>query len=132
MSAGRKKRLYGGVWAVVFIAAASTPLVYADGVSSLSEVAKSQEAMQRILDTETKTFRAVREAVASGVLREGLTQDEISGEYGDPVAVVSEKDAEVWVYKPSYATYFDKNKIRLRFNEKKVLESIERVQGRED
>jgi len=99
---------------------------YGDGLGSLSKVGKSQDAMVRVLNKETKTYRAVKKAVETGKIKEGHLQDSILDKYGEPVVVLKEYDnIEKWVYKPGHATYFDSTKIYLFFGADKKLKKIE-------
>ena len=99
--------------------------IYAEGLSTLAEVGKSQEAMQKALDKETKSFEAIKKAIEKDVIKNGVSQDVIKKRYGNPVVILPDKQyTERWVYKPGYASWFGGIKIYLFFNGGKKLVGI--------
>lgn len=102
-----------------------TARIHAEGLSTLAEVGKDQAAMQKALDEETKSFRAIRKAIEKGTINKGESQDAIKRSYGEPVIILPDKKHdEKWIYKPGYASWFDGIKIYLYFDSDKKLEGI--------
>jgi len=98
---------------------------YAEGLSTLAKVGKSQDAMARALNEETKQFKDLKDAIERGAIKKGESQEEIKARYGEPVIAIAGKDnTEKWVYKPGYATWFDGIKIYLFFDSDKKLHEI--------
>ena len=99
---------------------------YADALGTLIDVGKSQSAMGKALDRETKAYDRIKRGIETGCLKKGQTANEVRSEYGDPVVVSEEKDGTSrWVYKPGYASHFDGIKINLLFDKEKKLAKIE-------
>ena len=64
----------------------------------LNELGRSQDAMQKVLDKETKAFRAIKKAIEKGSIEKGQSQRLIEGRYGSPVVILSGKHyTEKWV-----------------------------------
>ena len=113
------------VYTLILFLSLTSSSVYADGLGTLIQVGKSQDAMERALRQETKVYEAVKKGVETGTIDKGETQDAIRKNYGDPVVVLSEKNnTEKWVYKPGYTSHFDGIKIYLFFDEDKKLIGI--------
>ena len=110
---------------IILILLNITVSVYAEGLSTLIEVGKSQNAMQKTLDKETKSFEALKKAIQKGAIKKGESQDVIKKRYGEPVIILPDKQyAKKWVYKPGYATWFDGVRIYLFFDDDKKLKKI--------
>jgi len=102
-----------------------TPQVFAEGLSTLSAVGKTQQEMQKAVNKETKSFRSVKKALETGDLKKGEDQKEIHRLYGDPVITLPhDKGMEKWVYKPGNASFFNGTKIYLFFDKDKKLAGI--------
>lgn len=98
---------------------------YADGLAALVEVSKGQQQMEKILNKETETYEVVKKALETGSIEKGQSQDLIRKRYGEPILIIPEKEGmKRWVYKPGYATHFDKIKIYLFFDEDKKLKEV--------
>lgn len=98
---------------------------HAEGLSTLIEMGKSQKEMEKTANKETKRFQAVKKAVNNAKIKKGQSQDSIRKKFGEPVIIIAGKNSqEKWVYKPGYATFFDKNKIYLSFDADKKLSGI--------
>ena len=120
MSTGAKKLII----TILFLLSATTS--YANGLSALIGIGKSQAAMQETLKKETKAFEAIKKAIETGAIKKGAPQDSIRSRYGKPVVIISkEGKPEKWVYKPGYATHFGGVKIYLFFDEAKKLTGIQ-------
>lgn len=99
---------------------------YAGGLGTLIEVGKSQKGMEKALDEETATFKAIEKAIAADNIKEGQSQDSIQKRYGRPIVVISGKGGiEKWAYKPRYVSWFDNIKIYLIFDDSKKLKKIQ-------
>lgn len=99
--------------------------VYADGISTLMEVSKSQDAIEKDLEKETKAFKAVKRAIEEGSIIKGESQRSIRERFKEPVVILPGKDGtEKWIYKPGYASFFDAIKIYLFFDSDKKLTGI--------
>ncbi|MFH1594577.1 MAG: hypothetical protein ABID09_07780 [Candidatus Omnitrophota bacterium] len=111
--------------AVYLFALLFTHTCFAEGLSTLIEVGKSQDGMEMQLNDETKTFDAVKEAIEKGAITKGLTQESILNNYGKPVVVLAEDgNREKWIYKPGWASHFEGVKIYLFFDPQKKLDGI--------
>ena len=99
---------------------------HGEGLSSLAEVGKEQEQMERELKTETKTYEKIKKALSRESITIGQSQEAILKSYGEPVIIVPEQGeySERWVYKPGNATYFENQKIYLYFDNNKTLAAI--------
>ena len=99
--------------------------VYAEGLSTLMQLSKSQDAMERELENETNVFKAVKRAIENGSIAKGQSQRFIRERLKEPVVILPKDDGtEKWVYKPGYATFFDGIKIYLFFDSDKKLTGI--------
>lgn len=90
-------------------------------ISTLLDVAKSQSEAHRQLKTETIHFSNLKTAIEEGRIKNGMSEKHIQRIVGKPMLIQNEVGGERWVYKPAEATFFDKNKIYLYFNENKLL-----------
>lgn len=98
---------------------------HAEGLSTLSQVAKNQDSMLGETQKETKAFNAVKKGLENGTLTKGQTQDIIRSRFGEPVVTLTNSDGnEKWIYKPAHASYFNGIKIYLFFNTEKTLAGI--------
>lgn len=98
---------------------------YGEGLSTLAAYGKVQEKMQKVLDSETKAFNAVKKGIENGSIKKGQAQDYIEKRYGKPVIAIPDKEyPEKWVYKPGYATWFDGIKIYLYFDQYQTLMGV--------
>jgi len=105
-----------------------TTSIYAEGLSTLANVGKSQDAMQRALNKETKSFEKIKKAIEKGTIKKGDRKDTIRKHYGEPVVILPDKQyAEKWVYKPGYASWFNGIKIYLFFDSNNELEGIKEM-----
>jgi len=110
---------------VLIFSASFAGTCHAEGLGTLSDLGKDQDEMAGALKGETKNFLKVKDAVTKGDIKIGISQDLIRNQYGDPVVAMRETGSlEKWVYKPGHASYFDKNKIYLLFDENKLLKEI--------
>ncbi|MBL7068591.1 MAG: hypothetical protein ISS34_01860 [Candidatus Omnitrophica bacterium] len=90
----------------------------------LMKIAREQQEMERILKEETDIYNCVKDAVKKKKIAVGESQATIIKKYGKPVVAISKEGSlERWVYKPSYASYFDRTKIYLFFDGK-ILKEI--------
>jgi len=113
-----------GVIAALFLLLA-IPECFADGLSTLIDVGKSQQAMNKELDKETKSFEAVKRAIETGSIKKGDSGTSIRKKYGEPVVVLADKAyAEKWIYKPGDASFFGGVKICLFFDGEGKLRGI--------
>jgi len=100
--------------------------IHAAGLDTLAEVGRAQGRMQKVLREETEVYEDLKRAIEDDILREGTAQKDIRERYGCPVVVLSEENGgEIWVYKPGYASHFEHRKIRLFFDDKKILRKID-------
>lgn len=102
----------------VFVFLCLATRIYAEGLSALAELGRSQQEMQEALNNETEAFAAVKKAMETGGLKKGEPGQSIREQYGEPVVVLPGREAysEKWIYKPGYASYFGGIKICLFFN----------------
>lgn len=98
---------------------------HAEGLRTLIKVGKSQDEMIRILNDETKTYGEIMEAIKAGRIEEGGSGEEIRKRYGAPVLAVDEGNGvSKWIYKPGYASYFDKEKVYIFVDKNGTVQSI--------
>ena len=88
------------------------------GVKALMELSKSMGATKKILKKETKNYESAVEAVKSGELKAGEDASRIRKSVGEPVVVLHDETSDTceWVYKPSSATFFSKEKVYFIFD----------------
>jgi hypothetical protein len=112
------------IGAGVFMSVASA--VYAEGLGTLIEVAKSQKEMQRSYDEETKVFERVQSAVERGEIKKGDSKDDILRKYGEPVVILQDKEkgGEKWVYKPASSTFFEGVRVKIFFDSRGAVDEI--------
>ncbi|OGW75979.1 MAG: hypothetical protein A2Z72_04785 [Omnitrophica bacterium RBG_13_46_9] len=117
----RRYAIYSGV-VLTFFMQVSAISCYADGLSALIEVGKSQEEMLKAENEETERFEEIRNAVESGQIRKGDSQESVAKKYGEPIIMLKDEDyAEKWVYKPASSSWFSGIKIYLFFDKDKNL-----------
>jgi len=108
---------------------AAASMASAEGLDTLIEVGKSMQEIAKETDRETASYKAVKQAVETGVIKEGVNQDFIVQRFGEPVVSVSQKeDSERWVYKPATDDFFKGSKIYLIFGADKMLKEIKVVE----
>jgi hypothetical protein len=101
-----------------------TSSCWAEGLSTLIELGRSQAEMRKQYDKETKAFEAVKKAIESGGVKNGMDKDSILAEYGEPVAIVDDLDGkrEDWIYKPAESSFFKGIRATLFFTAEGVLD----------
>ena len=120
----KKYLIYLVAAGLIFVAYKS----FAEGLSTLAEVGRSQGYMQKELKDETRNFKKVKKAVEKGYIKKGDSQKDIARKYGEPVIKIKDRDyPEEWIYKPSYVDWFKGVKIYLFFDENKTLAGIKMV-----
>lgn len=93
------------------------------GLESLTRLNKDRNEMIRILKEETNNYEAVKNAIFSHQLQRGSSAHKIIKLYGKPVITFSEPAGTglKWLYKPSSASFFSKEKIYLIFDKNNNL-----------
>jgi len=87
------------------------------GLKKLINFSRSRKKMIEELNSETKSYRNVKEAIASGGLVKGMDAANLRERYGNPVIVLpDEVKGEQWVYKEGKESYFTGEKIYLKFD----------------
>jgi hypothetical protein len=93
--------------------------------TELLSLGENQAEVERSLENETKNYNKILKAIKNNIIKEGLLKDNILNEYGQPSVIVpGNKGSLKAVYKPSYANYFDKEKITLFFNNDNKIQKI--------
>lgn len=105
---------------------------YAEGLSTLIAVARSQSDIQKAYKEETDSFNDVKRAVNKGSIKKGQSKEEIRKNYGEPVISTQDftTNREKWVYKPAASTYSEGIRIYLFFGKDGNLNEI-LIEGQE-
>jgi hypothetical protein len=97
-----------------------------EGLDSLVDLGRSMADINAAMNKETKAFKAVKAAVDSGYIKNGLSQAEIRSRYGEPV--IANEDPvtkrEKWAYKPAESTFLKGIRIYLFFDDQGILDEI--------
>ncbi len=94
----------------------------AEGISTLQALGRSQDVMNRYVDAQNEGFSRLKQDIALGKLREGISKQRIIAEYGDPVYCQQTDFKEECLYRKPLK-YFGVTKAYLYFDENKRLES---------
>ncbi|MBL7072595.1 MAG: hypothetical protein ISS33_02295 [Candidatus Omnitrophica bacterium] len=87
------------------------------GLKNLLNFARSRKGMIKELNQETKNYQKIKKAVKKGQLEKGMNASLVKKRYGKGVITLScDKNAEEWVYKNADETYFNAEKIYLKFS----------------
>jgi len=113
---------------IILLILFTAPRIYAQGLSSLSELAEfgeNQSEAQKALNEETIRFEKVRRAIETGLIKKGQPQKSIAKRYGRPVIIIGDKNyPEKWVYKAGDASWFEGVKIYLLFDGDKKISGV--------
>ena len=86
------------------------------GLKKLINFSRSRKGMIEELNSETNSYRNVKEAIESGGIEKGMDAASVRERYGNPVIVLPDEIKGVeWVYKEGKESYFTGEKIYLRF-----------------
>ncbi len=82
-------------------------------IKTLMEIGASQAEIAKSLQRETKSYDAIKKAINSGDIKEGMAANTIRGKYGDPVIEASDKDRDLakWLYMPASSGHFSGEKL---------------------
>ena len=96
----------------------------AEGLGTLIELGRSQAEIQKQYARETKAFEAVKKAIESCAIKNGMDKVSIRAKYGEPIAIVDDLDGkrEDWMYKPSNSSFFSGMRATLVFTADGVLD----------
>ena len=88
------------------------------GLKNLINFSRSRKGMIKELNSETKSYQNIKEAIESGGLEKGMDAESLRERYGNPVIVLPDEIKGVeWIYKQGKESYFTGEKIYLRFDE---------------
>lgn len=97
---------------LLFLAGCSTT----KDVSFLQELAKDEKAKAGAMESDTKNYKKLKEALADGKVNPGMAMEEIRDRFGEPVVTTQEKEGTRFAYKPGPASWFGEQKIYLIFD----------------
>ena len=101
------------------------------GLKALIQLSKDRGVMIRTFEKETENYQRTKESLAKGRIKKGDEASKVIKSCGEPVISfpADENDNEKWVYKPASASFFDKEKIYLFFDESGALAGWEMISG---
>jgi hypothetical protein len=110
---------------LVLLCAVLPAACYADGLGTIMQVGKSMDDIQRAYDKETATYNRMKEAVGKGVIKKGTPQAAVL-KTGEPVVIATEAMGmrQVWVYRPGTTDLLNKPKIRIFFDDNRMVDEI--------
>ncbi|MCX5686553.1 MAG: hypothetical protein NTW09_03735 [Candidatus Omnitrophica bacterium] len=108
----------------IFLCASAASFCFAEGLSTLISVARSQGEIQKEYSEETRNFERAKENIDDGTIKKGQSKDEVRRRSGEPVIILQDSftDREKWVYKPARSDFFKGIKIYLFFDKNGLLD----------
>ncbi len=82
----------------------------------LKELADDEKEKAKAIESDTRNYEKLKEALAVGKLKPGMPIEEIRDRYGEPVVKTQEKEGMRLGYKPGPASWFGEQKIYLFFD----------------
>lgn len=95
-------------------------------IKTLKSVAKSQEKIEKDIESYNKEFAQMIKDYRNNELDEAITQDDVRDTYGDPVAIWTFDDPSAttkWLYRES-TNFFKSEKLYLYFDYDQNLTDI--------
>ncbi|MFH0839861.1 MAG: hypothetical protein V1883_02455 [Candidatus Omnitrophota bacterium] len=108
----------------------TTPTKAAD-MKKLMEVGASQAEIAKVLRQETKSYEAVKKAINSGRIREGMTADIIRKKYGGPIIETYDKKNDItkWLYMPASSDHFKGEKLYIHIDSDNKVKGWKLIEG---
>ncbi|MBU4377176.1 MAG: hypothetical protein KKD29_06880 [Candidatus Omnitrophica bacterium] len=109
----------------------SADYTLAADMKKLMEVGASQTEIAKSLRQETKSYDAVKKAINSGAIKEGMTADTIRKKYGGPIIEVYDKKRDItkWLYMPASSNHFGGEKLYIHIDSDNKVKGWELIEG---
>lgn len=101
----------------------------AAGLKTLMEIGAGQAEIAKSLRQETESYDAVKKAVNSGAIKEGMAADTIREKYGGPIVETYDKKSDLtrWLYMPASSGHFKGEKLYIYIDSENKVKRCELI-----
>lgn len=122
-------RKYKILFVMIAISLLGFIAAYSADLKTLMEIGASQADIAKTLQQETKNYNGVKNAIASGAIKEGMASDIVRRKYGEPIIETYDKKCDLtkWLYMPASSSHFGGEKLYLYVDKENKVKGWELV-----